>query len=52
MGRGFLPGISINVCLGFLMGRNLMMPMWMARWIDDAGIVSAIRQHECHVGMR
>ena len=52
MDRGFLPSIGINIRLGFFMGCNLVVPMRMAWWIDHAGVVSTIRQHECHIGMR
>ena len=50
--RSFLPGIRINVWLDFFVGCNLVMPTRMARRVNDAGVVSTIRQHKCHVGMR
>ena len=43
---GLLPGIGINVFLMFFVESNLVLPMRMARRINNAGVVATIGQYE------
>src|ERR1700680_1562491 len=44
-----LPGIWIEVVLVPLVSRDLVMAVWVARRVDDAGIVATVGEHERHV---
>ena len=47
----FLPGVGINVFLVFFMESNLVVPMRMARRINNAGVVATIGKHKSHIGV-
>ena len=47
----FLPGVRINIFVVFFMESNLVVPMRMARRINDAGVVSSIGQHKSYIGV-
>ena len=47
-----LPGIGIDVGRAFPMCRDLMVAFRITGRIDDAGVVSAIGENECHVRIR
>ena len=51
MNCSFLPSIGIDVLLLLLVGGYLMVSMRMSRRVDDAGVVPAIGQNECHIGI-
>src|SRR6516164_115904 len=47
----FLPGVGINVFVVFFMESDLVMPMWTARRGNNSGIMPAVREHKCHIGV-
>jgi hypothetical protein len=44
-----LPRIWIDVALRLLVSRELVMAVWVAGRVDDAGIVATVGEHERHV---